>query len=64
MSGETMQSFISALTTGENALTGATLWTQVSYLVPLILTLFVFVFGWTKATGLIRGGSKGKMKLK
>lgn len=59
-----MESFITAITTGENALTGSTLWTEVGYLVPLILMLFVFVFGWTKVTGLIRGGSKGKLKLK
>ena len=64
MSGDGMQAMISALTTGENALTGTTLWTQVSYLVPLILMLFVFVFGWSKLSGLLRGGSKGKFKLR
>lgn len=64
MSGETMETVVTALTTGENALTGTTLWTNIGYLVPLILTLFVFVFGWTKLAGLIRGGSKGKLKLK
>lgn len=64
MSGDSMETFITALTTGNNALTGSTLWTEVSYLVPLILMLFVFVFGWTKASGLIRGGAKGKFKLR
>lgn len=64
MSGETMESFVTALTSGTNALTGSTLWTEVGYLVPLILMLFVFVFGWTKVAGLLRGGSKGKFKLK
>lgn len=64
MSGDGMQTMVTALTTGENALTGETLWTNVGYLVPLILMLFVFVFGWTKLSGLIRGGSKGKLKLR
>lgn len=64
MSGDGMQSMVTALTTGENALTGSTLWTNVGYLVPLILILFVFVFGWTKLSALIRGGSKGKLKLR
>lgn len=64
MSGDGMQTFVSALTTGENALTGTTLWTQVGYLVPLILMLFVFVFGWKHVADLIRGGSKGKLKLR
>lgn len=64
MSGEGMQSMITALTTGENALTGSTLWTEVGYLVPLILMLFVFVFGWTKLSELLRGGAKGKFKIR
>lgn len=59
-----MESFITSLTTGANSLTGSTLWTEVGFLVPLILTLFVFVFGWKKATGLIRGGANGKLKIK
>lgn len=64
MSGETMESFVTALTSGTNALTGTTLWTQVGYLVPIILMLFVFVFGWSKLSGLLRGGAKGKFKLR
>lgn len=64
MSGDGMQTMVTALTTGENALTGTTLWTEVGYLVPLILMLFVFVFGWSKLSGLLRGGAKGKFKLK
>lgn len=64
MSGDSMDTVVTALTTGENALTGTTLWTQVGYLVPLILMLFAFVFGWTKLAGLIRGGAKGKLKLR
>lgn len=64
MSGETMESMITSLTSGANALTGSTLWTELGYLVPLILMLFVFVFGWTKLSGLLRGGAKGKFKLR
>lgn len=59
-----MESFVTALTTGTNALTGNTLWTEIGYLVPIILMLFVFVFGWTKVSMLIRGGAKGKLKLR
>lgn len=59
-----MQTMVGALTSGDNALTGATLWENVSYLVPLITILFVFVFGWKKLSGLIRGGANGKLKLK
>lgn len=64
MSGDGMETFVTALTTGENALTGTTLWTQVGYLVPVILMLFVFVFGWKKLSGLLRGGANGKFKLR
>lgn len=64
MSGDSMSSLITALTTGENALTGTNLWTEVTSLAPLILMLFVFVFGWTKLSGLLRGGAKGKFKLR
>lgn len=64
MSGDGMQTMVTALTTGENALTGTTLWTEVGHLVPLILMLFVFVFGWSKLSGLLRGGAKGKFKLR
>lgn len=64
MNGASMNTMVTALTTGDNALTGTTLWTNVGYLVPLITILFVFVFGWTKLAALIRGGAKGKLKLK
>lgn len=59
-----MDTVVTALTSGTDSLTGSTLWTQVGYLVPLITMLFVFVFGWTKLSGLVRGGAKGKLKLK
>lgn len=64
MSGDGMETFVTNLTTGNNAITGTALWTEVGYLVPLILTLFVFVFGWKKLSGLLRGGANGKFKLK
>lgn len=62
MSGDGMSSMVTALTTGESAITGATLWTEVSSLAPLILTLFIFAFGIFKLGRLLRGGAKGKLK--
>lgn len=59
-----MNTMVTALTSGDNALTGTTLWTNAGYLVPLIITMFVFVFGWTKLAGLLRGGSHGKFKMR
>ena len=64
MSGDGMSTLVTALTSGSNALTGSTLWTEVANLAPLILMLFIFVFGWTKLAGLLRGGAKGKFKLR
>jgi len=57
-----MGTFITALTTGSNALTGQTLWDEVATLAPLILILFVFAFGMYEARKLLKGGSKGKLR--
>lgn len=63
MSGDVgMSTMITALTTGENAITGTNLWTEVASLAPLVLTLFIFAFGIYKLGRLLRGGSKGKLK--
>lgn len=63
MSGDIgMSQMVTALTTGENAITGSTLWTEVAALAPLILTLFIFAFGVYKLGKLLKGGSKGKLR--
>lgn len=63
MSGDVgMSQMVTALTTGENAITGSNLWTEVASLAPLILTLFIFAFGVYKLGKLLKGGSKGKLR--
>ena len=63
MSGDALMStMITALTTGESAITGSNLWTEVAAMAPLILTLFIFAFGIYKLGRLLRGGSRGKLK--
>jgi len=63
MSGDALMStMITALTTGESAITGSNLWNEVAAMAPLILTLFIFAFGIYKLGRLLRGGSRGKLK--
>lgn len=57
-----MSTLITALTSGNGALTGQTLWDEVAELAPLILTMFVFAFGIYELRKVLKGGSKGKLK--
>lgn len=54
-----MSTLVGALT-AENAITSATLWGEVAAAAPLIITLFVFSFGYMVVRKLLNKGRKGK----
>lgn len=56
-----MQAFITALT-GENGITSSTLWTEVAHIVPLLVILLPFAFGYYVVRKSVKGASKGKVK--
>lgn len=56
-----MQTFITALT-GENGITSSTLWTEVAHIVPLLVILLPFAFGYYVVRKSVKGASKGKVK--
>lgn len=58
-----MNTFVEALTNATSGITGSTLWTEVGYTVPLIVIMFTFAFGWYVIKRLLKGGSRGKLKV-
>lgn len=58
-----MSDFVTALTNSSTGITGATLWTEVGHVVPLIVIMFTFAFGWYIIKRLLKGGSRGKLKV-
>lgn len=60
MSGDSMQTFITSLTTGLNS---TALWTEANYAVPLIIGVAIFVFGYTIVRRVTKGAAKGKFKM-
>lgn len=62
MSGDSMSSFITALT-GTNGLTGDAMWGEVSNLVPLIVGIATFALGFYLVKKLIKGFGKGKIRM-
>lgn len=57
-----MQGFITALT-GENGISIASLWSDVSALVPFIVIIFGFAFGYRLLRKVLKSGSKGKVNI-
>lgn len=57
-----MSTLVTALTSGDNAITSSKLWTEVSAAAPLILTIFVFAFGYYIIRKVLKGGAKGKLR--
>lgn len=62
MSGDGMSALVTALT-AENAITSSTLWTEVAGAAPLMITLFIFAFGFRIIRKLYNNGAKGKAKI-
>lgn len=56
-----MQTFITALT-GESGITASTLWTEVAHIVPLLVILLPFAFGYYVVRKSVKGAAKGKVK--
>lgn len=61
MSGDGMSGMISALTDSSTGITSSTLWGEATNAAPLIITLFVFAFGYRIVKKLLKGGYKGKV---
>lgn len=63
MSGDSsMSDFVTALT-GTNGLTGDQLWGTVSSLIPVIVGVATFALGFFLVRKLIKGMSKGKLRM-
>lgn len=58
-----MSSFISALTNSTTGITADTLWTDVASLVPFIVIVFGFAFGYRLLRKALKSGSKGKVNI-
>lgn len=56
-----MSSLITQLT-AEGAITSTTLWGEVAHAAPLIITVFIFAFGYYVLRKVLKGGSKGKLR--
>lgn len=65
MSGDGMSGFVNQLIspTSGTALTSSTLWAEVTAAAPLIVTIFVFAFGYRIVRRVLNGGSKAKLKI-
>ncbi len=57
-----MGGFVTALT-GTNGITSTALWTEVTAAAPLIIAIFIFAFGLYIVRKVLKGGSKGKLKV-
>lgn len=60
MSGDGMAGMISALTDSATGITSSSLWTEATSAAPLIITLFIFGFGYRIVRRVLNKGQKGK----
>lgn len=58
-----MQAFITALTSAESGITANSLWSDLTALVPFIVIMFGFAFGYRLLRKAIKSGSKGKVNI-
>lgn len=58
-----MQAFITALTNSESGITASSLWSDVTALVPFIVIMFGFAFGYRLLRKALKSGSKGKVNI-
>lgn len=57
-----MSSFITALTGTTGGISSATLWSEVTAIVPLLVILLPFAFGYYVVRKSVKGASKGKVR--
>lgn len=62
MSGDGMEGLVTALT-GTGGINSATMWTEATSAAPLIISIFVFAFGYGIVRKLLRSGAKGKVRI-
>lgn len=58
-----MSDFISALTNSTTGITANTLWGQVTDMVPFIVMIFGFAFGYRLLRKALHSGAKGKVNI-
>lgn len=58
-----MSGFVSAITDSTTGITSASLWTDVTALVPLIVIVLGFSFGYYVCRKAIKGASRGKVRM-
>ena len=58
-----MSAFITALTNSTSGISSTTLWTEVSNIVPLLVILLPFAFGYYVVKKSVKGAAKGKIKI-
>lgn len=63
MSGDGMESMVSALTNATTGITSTTLWGEAVHAVPLIVGIFIFAFGYRIVRKVLKGGYKGKVNV-
>ena len=57
-----MSAFITALTDTTTGISATTLWTEVAHIVPLLVILLPFAFGYYVVRKSVKGAAKGKVK--
>lgn len=62
MSGDSMSSFITALTSAEGGLTSTNLWTEAGAAAALIASIVIFAFGYNIVRKVTKGAAKGKVR--
>lgn len=62
MSGDSMSTFLSALTAAEGGINSANMWTEVTALAGFLGTVALFSFGLYELRKLVKGASKGKVR--
>lgn len=60
MSGDSMNSFVTAIVASLNS---TTLWAEAVYAVPLICGIAIFAFGYNIVRRVTKGASKGKFRM-
>ena len=58
-----MSDFITALTNTTSGITANTMWSQVTALVPFIVVMFGFAFGYRLLRKALKSGAKGKVSI-
>lgn len=63
MSGDSMASFVTAITSSSGGITSANLWTEAANAATLIASIAIFAFGYRIVKRVVSGASRGKVKM-